>query len=80
VTARGAGRPSEHTPARPGWGCRVEGEPWPCPLAREKLREEYVESPTATSLYLHHQQRAYMDDNPDYILAGLHERFYAWVR
>nr|WP_232511452.1 hypothetical protein [Micromonospora sediminimaris] len=49
--AAGPARPP-HTPLRPTWCCRTDGQPWPCGEARLLLRAEYEHNPTGLSIYL----------------------------
>ncbi|MFI7081012.1 hypothetical protein ACIBO1_27285 [Micromonospora sp. NPDC049903] len=41
-----------HTPLRPMWCCRADGQPWPCGEARLLLRVEYDGNATGLSIYL----------------------------
>ncbi|MFI7220550.1 hypothetical protein [Micromonospora maritima] len=46
----GPGTP--HTPLRPSWACRADGEPWPCAHARLALKAEYDRNLAALTIYL----------------------------
>ncbi|MEV6816538.1 hypothetical protein [Micromonospora sp. NPDC051296] len=52
VRPGGAGGELPHTPLRPIWCCRVDGQPWPCAEARLLLRVEYDGNLTGLSIYL----------------------------
>ncbi|MCZ7419709.1 hypothetical protein O7605_09300 [Verrucosispora sp. WMMA2121] len=41
-----------HTPLRPMWCCRADGQPWPCGQARLLLRVEYDGNLPGLSIYL----------------------------
>ncbi|MGA4728790.1 hypothetical protein ACPB67_15295 [Micromonospora taraxaci] len=41
-----------HLPLRPLWLCRVCAAPWPCPVARLTLCQEYAHDRIALSIYL----------------------------
>ncbi|MDG4795905.1 hypothetical protein [Micromonospora sp. WMMD1082] len=45
------GRPP-HTPLRPTWCCRADGQPWPCGEARLLLRREYDGNNVGLAIYL----------------------------
>ncbi|MET7947776.1 hypothetical protein [Micromonospora sp. NPDC005324] len=46
------GEQKPHTPLRPMWFCRADGQPWPCPEARLRLRHEFEENMPGLSIYL----------------------------
>lgn len=48
--ASGANAP--HTPLRPMWCCRVDGQPWPCAEARLLLRVEFDRNAVGLTIYL----------------------------
>ncbi|MFF5214477.1 hypothetical protein [Micromonospora sp. NPDC000442] len=41
-----------HTPLRPMWCCRADGQPWPCGQARLLLRVEYDGNLPGLCIYL----------------------------
>ncbi|MFG1882871.1 hypothetical protein [Micromonospora sp. NPDC049102] len=41
-----------HTPLRPLWLCRADGQVWPCGEARLRLRAEFENNPTGLTIYL----------------------------
>jgi hypothetical protein len=41
-----------HLPLRPLWLCRMCGTPWPCAIARLKLKGEYGDDRTGLSVHL----------------------------
>ncbi|WP_346776045.1 hypothetical protein [Micromonospora sp. HNM0581] len=41
-----------HTPLRPMWCCRADGQPWPCGQARLLLHVEYDGNLPGLSIYL----------------------------
>ncbi|WP_433528978.1 hypothetical protein ACQPYA_21965 [Micromonospora sp. CA-263727] len=49
---RAAGTQPPHTPLRPMWCCRADGQPWPCAEARLLLRAEYEGNLIGLSIYL----------------------------
>lgn len=55
-----------HLPLRPLWLCRVCAAPWPCPVARLTLRQEYAHDRVGLSVY------------PE--AAALFTRFLGWAR
>ncbi|MFF0172161.1 hypothetical protein [Micromonospora profundi] len=75
----------QHLPLRPLWLCRVCAAPWPCPVARLTLRQEYAHDRIALSIYLCavlHDAAADLyrlnpHDGPD--PAALYARFLAWA-
>ncbi|GIJ27157.1 hypothetical protein Vqi01_23190 [Micromonospora qiuiae] len=83
-SATGSGVP--HTPLRPMWCCRADGQPWPCGEARLLLRVEYDGNPIGLSIYLAGLMYEAMrdlyhlnpHDAPD--PAALFTRFLAWSR
>ncbi|MEU7802113.1 hypothetical protein AB0J14_21150 [Micromonospora arborensis] len=74
-----------HLPLRPLWLCRVCAGPWPCPVARLTLRQEYADDQIALSIYLCtvlHDAAADLyrlnpHDGPD--PAALFTRFLGWA-
>lgn len=85
VVLRDMSAPTEHTPRRPTWTCRVCHLDWPCDTAKAALREEYRLDPLALFVYLGLAlQEAARDlytlnPNPGPDPAELHARFMAWV-
>ncbi|MFI5837542.1 hypothetical protein ACIA5A_28075 [Micromonospora sp. NPDC051300] len=49
---RAYGTAVPHTPVRPSWACRADGEPWPCAHARLALKAEYDRNLAALTIYL----------------------------
>ncbi|PZF95411.1 hypothetical protein [Micromonospora endophytica] len=49
---RAADRRPPHTPLRPTWCCRADGQPWPCGEARLLLRREYDTNAVGLTIYL----------------------------
>ncbi|PZG15460.1 hypothetical protein C1I95_19550 [Micromonospora craterilacus] len=41
-----------HTPLRPMWCCRADGQPWPCAEARLLLRAEFDRNLAGLTIYL----------------------------
>ncbi|MBQ1017161.1 hypothetical protein KBX71_04690 [Micromonospora sp. D93] len=41
-----------HTPLRPMWFCRADGQQWPCAEARLQLRFEFEDNMPGLSIYL----------------------------
>ncbi|MEV2242149.1 hypothetical protein [Micromonospora sp. NPDC049891] len=83
--AAGPARPS-HTPLRPTWCCRTDGQPWPCGEARLLLRVEYEHNRTGLPIYLAGLMCEAMRDlyhlNPHDAPTppALFSRFLAWTR
>ncbi|MFJ6198586.1 hypothetical protein [Micromonospora sp. NPDC092111] len=81
---RPCGNNVPHTPLRPMWFCRADGQPWPCPEARLLLRAEYGDRQPALSIYLAGLMYEAMHDlyhlNPHDGPAprDLFQRFVAW--
>ena len=48
----GSGGNTPHTPARPTWHCRVDGQPWPCGEARLLLPVEFRDNVSGLTIYL----------------------------
>ncbi|MFI7594008.1 hypothetical protein [Micromonospora sp. NPDC049359] len=46
------GQAPPHTPLRPHWACRADGQPWPCATARLMLKAEYEDTMPSLSIYL----------------------------
>ncbi|MBQ1035654.1 hypothetical protein ACQP08_30755 [Micromonospora zamorensis] len=75
-----------HLPLRPLWLCRVCAAPWPCPVARLTLRQEYADDRVGLSVYLCavlHEAAADLyrlnpHDGPE--PAALFTRFLGWAR
>ncbi|MFE9916144.1 hypothetical protein ACFYPG_13405 [Micromonospora sp. NPDC005553] len=75
-----------HLPLRPLWLCRVCAAPWPCPIARLALRQEYAHDRIGLSIYLctvlheaaHDLYLLNPHDGPD--PAALFTRFLGWAR
>jgi hypothetical protein len=78
---RGFNAPPEHVPAHPSWECKACWADWPCAAARQQMRREYFEDPSALSVLMWR----YMDDwiveaagpGP---LRDAWDRFLAWTR
>jgi hypothetical protein len=49
---RDHGTQKPHTPLRPMWLCRVDGQQWPCAEARLLLRTEFEDNTQGLSIYL----------------------------
>ncbi|MFF0721232.1 hypothetical protein [Verrucosispora sp. NA02020] len=49
---RSVGSRPPHTPLRPTWCCRADGQPWPCGEARLLLRSEYDANSAGLTIYL----------------------------
>lgn len=49
---RGHGPGTPHTPLRPLWVCRADGQPWPCGEARLLLTLEFDDNHAGLSIYL----------------------------
>ncbi|MEV6690150.1 hypothetical protein AB0M35_01550 [Micromonospora sp. NPDC051196] len=49
---RALGANAPHTPLRPMWCCRVDGQPWPCAEARLLLRVEFDRNTVGLTIYL----------------------------
>ncbi|MEU7585992.1 hypothetical protein AB0A95_06790 [Micromonospora sp. NPDC049230] len=75
-----------HLALRPLWLCRVCAAPWPCPVARLTLRQEYAHDRVGLSVHLcavlHEaatdRYRLNPHDGPD--PAVLFTRFLGWAR
>ncbi|MFV2103437.1 hypothetical protein [Micromonospora sp. LOL_024] len=74
-----------HTPLRPMWCCRADGQPWPCGEARLLLRVEYDGNLPGLSIYLvglmYEAIRDLYQLNPadGPTPAALFDRFLAWA-
>ncbi|MGI5148531.1 hypothetical protein ACQEVC_19490 [Plantactinospora sp. CA-294935] len=74
-----------HTPLRPLWLCRTDGQPWPCAAARLSLVREYPDTRVALCVRLGSSlAEAYRDLhalNPGGAPAAmvLSERFLGWL-
>ncbi|MET7960704.1 hypothetical protein ABZ356_07565 [Micromonospora zamorensis] len=74
-----------HLPLRPLWLCRICAAPWPCPVARLTLHQEYAHDRIALSIYLcavlhdaaSDLYRLNPHDGPD--PAALFARFLGWA-
>lgn len=81
--AMAAGRPSmtQHQPERPAWTCTGDGEPWPCPVARVRLRSRYAGDPTRLAVYMSTLLMSAAADtgNRDALPPELFNRFMAWT-
>ncbi|MEU7570365.1 hypothetical protein [Micromonospora sp. NPDC049240] len=79
------GEQAPHTPTRPMWFCRVDGQPWPCPEARLRLRVEFEGALPALTIYLAGMLYEAMKDlfhlNPHDgpTPQALYERFVGWT-
>lgn len=78
-------QPRPHTPIRPLWLCRTDGQPWPCPTARLTLARRYTEQHTALLVHLgtclihaHHDLHALHPTDPP-TPTQLSRRFLGWV-
>ncbi|MGI5520606.1 hypothetical protein ACQEUX_06590 [Micromonospora sp. CA-259024] len=49
---RSHGEQPSHTPLRPMWFCRADGQQWPCAEARLLLRAEFADNMPGLSIYL----------------------------
>jgi hypothetical protein len=73
---------TDHRGERPSWYCAVCSEPWPCPVAKVELAEQYQQFPRGLVLYLGSCLLEAIDD----WIAGdggssldLYERFMSWA-
>jgi hypothetical protein len=41
-----------HRPDRPSWRCVVDRHPWPCPVWRAQLRQDFEGDPLSLAAYL----------------------------
>ena len=72
----------EHLYERPRWDCRICKQPWPCPIARANLAEEFRDYPSTLIVYMSAQMHdALLDLAPHGGSAplDLYERFLSWV-
>ncbi|MCG5453233.1 hypothetical protein [Micromonospora hortensis] len=44
--------PTPHTPLRPMWCCRADGQHWPCGDARLRLKAEFGDNPIGLAIFL----------------------------
>ena len=78
--------PGPHTPLRPLWLCRTDGQPWPCGPARLALTREYAGQPTALTIQLGSALATAFRDlhalNPNTApeARALSTRFLGWIR
>ena len=71
-----------HLGERPGWTCRVCGDPWPCADARRELRVEFQWFPSVFKIYMMGQMAdAAADLEPGGAgpSPAMYERFLAWL-
>jgi hypothetical protein len=72
---------TEHDAGRPGWDCRVCGDPWPCASAKVDLVQQFAGGRTMLILFLSSCMVEAIDDlrctggSP----AQLYDRFLGWV-
>lgn len=71
----------QHQPVRPAWTCNGDGEPWPCPVARVRLRSDYAGDPTRLAVYMSTLLMTAAADtgNRDVLPPELFNRFMAWT-
>lgn len=69
-----------HVPDRPGWDCRACGEEWPCPVARQRLRQEHATDPVSVALYAAAQHAAMCVDMAELSAGELYVRCFGWMR
>lgn len=71
----------EHLPERPEWVCETCGDDWPCAAAREWLRKEYAEDPSALSVLMWLRMDDWiMEAAGPGPLKNAWDRFLAWTR
>ncbi|MDG4788838.1 hypothetical protein O7626_23420 [Micromonospora sp. WMMD1102] len=74
-----------HTPLRPLWLCRTDGQPWPCAAARLRLVREYPDSRGAlcvrlgSSLAEAYRDLHALDPAGAPAVTALSERFLGWL-
>lgn len=67
----------EHIARRPDWTCVVDGQPYPCPVARQELAAE--RSPTQLAVFMWAQLESAAHDLPNASLGEMFERFLKWT-
>jgi hypothetical protein len=70
---------ARHRPARPGWRCQVDGDEWPCRLARKALTAAFVGNEAGLSYHVARLQIAAAEDLAVADPAGLYGRFVRWT-
>lgn len=70
-----------HQPVRPAWTCTGDGEPWPCPVARVRLRSNYAGDPTRLAVHMSTLLMTAAADagSRDVLPPELFNRFMAWT-
>ncbi len=74
---------TEHVADRPSWDCRVCGQPWPCPVAKCQLAEQYHRFPAGLSIFMAsclHEAIEDLAGSDASVPADLFERFLTWVK
>ncbi|MGC4812792.1 hypothetical protein ACLQ29_19900 [Micromonospora sp. DT228] len=75
-----------HTPLRPLWSCRADGQHWPCREARLRLTAEFDGNPSGLTIYLASmfceaaQDIHHLDPSNGPSPRELFDRFVGWVR
>ncbi|MEV0214967.1 hypothetical protein [Micromonospora sp. NPDC050695] len=73
-----------HTPLRPMWFCRVDGQHWPCAEAKLRLRLEFEDNAPGLSIYLAGmfyeatKDLYHLNPHDGPTPQALYERFVAW--
>lgn len=75
-----------HEPRRPLWHCRgCPGQPWPCGIARLRLKAEFEGAPVGLAIYMAAQLMVALEDlhklnpQPEPDPRVLFRRFVAWT-
>lgn len=70
----------DHQPLRPWWSCGTCGDPWPCALARVRLRTDFEGFPATLIVYLCAQYAAAVSDLWSDLPRDLYQRVVLWAR
>jgi hypothetical protein len=73
----------EHVAGRPTWNCRHCGWPWPCPIAKNDLAEQYHGSPSGLTVFMASCMYEALEDlttSAAPVPVDLFERFISWTR
>lgn len=71
------GAAMEHIARRPDWSCVVDGQPYPCRVARKELTAE--NSPTRLAVFMWAQLEEAAHDLPNASVGEMFERFLKWT-
>lgn len=69
----------DHQPQRPDWRCSTCTQPWPCPLRKIGLLNEFGHHTAQLHIFMVAAGVDFLRDQPDVTGGEVYDRFLAWI-